>query len=149
MFVPIKVIITSAGEHVIFRMGSTGWTLHYETALQLSSWMRSAAKHAKRFAGDLNRITRAIGTLHDAEKGPDLGQPFTPGGLYPVNRDVVPLQMIGVKSQGVLVVIKLKNDTAEIPYKAAFAIAQWLRLRSKEAKRRAQDTKRHWSEIAA
>lgn len=144
----MQVVVQSKGEHVILVMGSSSWTLHYETAFALSWQMRAAARVAKRLAGDLSRYTRVLGTLHDAEKGPDAGQPFTPGKVYPVNRDVLKLARIGVHHEGQLVAVKLGGATAKIPYQAAQVIGQWLRLRAKEAKRRAGDA-RHWSRIAA
>jgi hypothetical protein len=148
MFQRIDVAVHSVGEHVVLAMGSSRWTLHYESALKLSWWMRSCARVAKRRAGDMSRVWRLLGTLHDAEKGPDVGQPYTPNGVYPVNRDVLPLARIGVKQEGTLVLVRLGNEEAKIPHHAAQAIAQWLRLRAKEAKRRACDTQRHWSLIA-
>jgi hypothetical protein len=147
----MQVSVASVGEHVVLAMASSRWTLHYQTALVLSGWMLLAGRAAKRAAGDFSRTWRALGTLHDANhpKGPDAGQPFTPGKVYPVNRDALPLARVGVRNQRTMVQVQLGAETATMPYEAALVIAQWLRLRAKESKARAGDTARHWSKIAA
>ena len=40
-------------------------TMPYETALQLSQWMRVRAKECKRIAGDMSRHWSAVGVLED------------------------------------------------------------------------------------
>ena len=147
----LSVDVSSVGEHVLLAMGSSRWTFQYTHALQLSRWLYLAGCAAKRAAVDMSRKWSALGTLHNANhpKGPDAGQPFTHGKVYPVNRNALPLAKIGVRNQGTLVQMKLGADTATLSYEAALTIAQWLRLRAKESKRRAGDIARHWSEIAA
>jgi hypothetical protein len=142
----VQVSVVSEGEHVVLSMNSSRWRLHYEAALVFSADMRTAARVCKRFAGDVSRAYGVLGTLHDAEK-PDAGQPFTPGKVYPVAREVLKSR-IPVSSVGTMVVAKLGNEEATMPYRAAQRIGQWVRLRAKEAKRRAGDTSRHWGAIA-
>lgn len=135
-----------AGETVTLALGSSRWSMHYETALLLSHWMKKSARVARPKLA-LSKLLGA-GTMHDAEKGPDWGQPFTQNGLYPVARDLIPRDQISVGVNGQLVVVRLRNDEFTIPYMGAEVLAQWLRLRSKDCKRRAGDTARHWGAIA-
>lgn len=58
-------------------------------------------------------------------------------------------QRIAVISEGDLVVMTLGNVEVKLPYETALQLSQWLRVRAKEAKRRAGDTSRHWSVIAS
>jgi len=52
-------------------LGNVDVRFSYETALLLSQWLRIRAKEAKRRAGDMSRHWSVIGTLHDANYGPD------------------------------------------------------------------------------
>lgn len=61
-----------------------------------------------------------------------------------VNKNLLQKQRIAVASEGDLVVMTLGNVEVKLPYETAFLLAQWLRVRAKEAKRRAGDTSRHW-----
>lgn len=140
------VIISSVGEDVVLKIGTNTWRMNYATAMFLSSAIRSVAQTVKRANGDTGRYTNMSGVLHDAEKGPDAGQPFTPGGLYDVNKSYLRKDQVGARGQGQLVIMKLGGIEADLPYPTAFTIAQWVRLRAKESKRRAGDV-RHWSEI--
>lgn len=54
-------------------------------------------------------------------------------------------QAIEVRSEGELVVLKVGNSELRFHYEDGIKISQWIRLRAKEAKRRAGDTARHWS----
>ena len=57
-------------------------------------------------------------------------------------------QKIAVRAEGDNVMIDVGNSTLTMHYEAALQISQWIRLRAKEAKRRAGDMSRHWSAIA-
>lgn len=57
-------------------------------------------------------------------------------------------QAIAVETEGELVAIKIGNSTLRMHYEDALKISQWIRVRAKEAKRRAGDNSRHWSAIA-
>lgn len=59
--------------------------------------------------------------------------------------DLLKKERIAVESVGDLVVMQLGNVTVKLPYETALLLSQWLRVRAKEAKRRAGDTSRHWS----
>jgi hypothetical protein len=47
-----------------------------------------------------------------------------------------------------LVVIKVGNSELRMFYEDALKVAQWIRLRAKEAKRLSGDVSRHWSALA-
>lgn len=143
----MAVQVLSIGEDVTIQIGNCEWRVGFEAALHLSAVMRSAAAVAKRIAGDTSRTYRVSGTLHDAEKGPDAGQPHNPFNVPVVSRVVLKREQLDARAEGVLVVVKLGSTEAKMPYGAVFTIAQWVRLRAKESKLRAGDTKRHWSEI--
>jgi hydrogenase maturation factor len=64
-----------------------------------------------------------------------------------VNNNLLKRESIAVESDGDFVVIHLGNVTAKIPYETALLLSQWIRMRAKEAKRRAGDNSRHWSAI--
>lgn len=57
-------------------------------------------------------------------------------------------QRMEVGTEGELVTLTIGNTTIKMPYEAALQLSQWLRVRGKEAKRRAGDTSRHWSVVA-
>lgn len=61
-----QVTVTSEGENVLVQIGNSTLTLHYESALQISQWIRVRAKEAKRRAGDVSRHWSAIAVLEDA-----------------------------------------------------------------------------------
>lgn len=56
-------------------------------------------------------------------------------------------QRIEVSSEGVLVVLKFGNVEIKLDHETAIKLSTWLRVRGKEAKRRAGDTSRHWTVI--
>lgn len=57
-----------------------------------------------------------------------------------VRNDLMQKHRIAVESEGELVVMRLGNVEVKLPYQTAFTLSQWLRVRAKEAKRRAGDT---------
>jgi len=44
-------------------IGNADIRMHYETALQLSQWLRVRAKESKRWAGDTSRHWSVVGVL--------------------------------------------------------------------------------------
>ena len=56
-------------------------------------------------------------------------------------------QKIVVTSEGEDVLMKLGNVEIRLRYETALLLSQWLRVRAKEAKRRAGDTGMHWGAI--
>lgn len=55
---------------------------------------------------------------------------------------------VSVESEGELVVMRFGNSELKMHYEDALKFSQWIRVRAKEAKRRAGDVSRHWSAIA-
>ena len=60
-----RIEVRAAGESVVLAVGNGEITMHYETALQLSQWLRVRAKQAKRTAGDISRHWSAVGVLDE------------------------------------------------------------------------------------
>lgn len=142
---PHLVQVRSTGEHVVLAFGNWRHELHYETAILLAYWMQRRARDAKRASGRMDRKLYGIGTLHDASAPPR--DVFTPGKVFSVRRDVLKLAQIEVNVRGADVLLKFGHTEIGIPWSAALIIAQWIRLKAKEAKTRASDTARHWSKI--
>jgi hypothetical protein len=148
MFTRLAVEVQSLGENVELSIGNCHWVMHYTTALLLSVWMRRKAHLAKRHAQDVSQHWRGLAFLHDAEKGPDHGQPFNPlKTARVVVNNLLTREHIDVRQEGISVVVRLRDSKATIPYEPAITIGQWLRVRAKQSKNRAGDT-RHWSEIS-
>lgn len=141
----MPVDVRADGEHVLVTFGNASWRFGFETAFMLSWEMRKVAKACKRAAGDTSHHYRLLGTLRDANAKEQ--RPLTPGKVFPVNRPVLGMDRVSVQAHGTLVHVKFGADRADIPYKAAQVIGQWIRVRAKEAKARAGDGKRHWSKI--
>ena len=67
-----RIAVESEGDIVHLHLGNVKISLPYESALLLSQWIRVRAKEAKRRAGDVSRHWSVLGTLHDANYGPDV-----------------------------------------------------------------------------
>jgi hypothetical protein len=67
-----RIAVSSEGDLVAIELGNVTVKVHYETALLLSQWIRVRAKEAKKRAGDASRHWSVIGTMHDAQRGPDV-----------------------------------------------------------------------------
>jgi hypothetical protein len=61
-----RIAITDRGGDVVLAVGNSELVMPYETALQVSQWLRIHAKQAKRRAGDVSRHWSAIGIMEDA-----------------------------------------------------------------------------------
>lgn len=64
-----SISVSLDGELVILKIGSTEMKMPYETAIQLSTWLRYRGKEAKRKAGDVSRHWHVIGNLQAVEAG--------------------------------------------------------------------------------
>jgi len=62
------------GPLVVLCIGNAELKMPYETALQLSTWMRVRGKEAKHNAGDESRHWTVIGNLAQVEAG---GKPWS------------------------------------------------------------------------
>lgn len=60
-----RLAVEAEGELVKLHVGSSTLTMEYETAIQLSQWLRVRGKEAKRNAGDRGRHWSAIGIFDD------------------------------------------------------------------------------------
>lgn len=58
-----RLSVEPVGDLVKLSVGNWSMEMSYETALQLSQWMRMSAKQAKRNAGDVSRQWRILGHL--------------------------------------------------------------------------------------
>ena len=64
-----------------------------------------------------------------------------------VSKNLLKRERVAVASEGDLVIMNFGNTQIKMHYEAALQVSQWIRLRAKEAKRRAGDASRHWSAI--
>lgn len=62
-----RISVDYVGDLVVMNLGNVEVKLPYETALQLSQWLRVKAKDAKKAAGDVSRHWSAVGTLTGLE----------------------------------------------------------------------------------
>lgn len=58
-----RIAVGTEGEMVKLTIGNADIKMPYETALQLSQWLRVRGKQAKRTAGDMSRHWSAIGLI--------------------------------------------------------------------------------------
>jgi hypothetical protein len=68
-----KIQVCTEGQLVILKIGNTEIKMEYDTAIQLSTWLRVKGKEAKRFAGDDSRKWTIIGRLDTVLQG---GRPW-------------------------------------------------------------------------
>ena len=61
--------------------------------------------------------------------------------------DLLKPQRIEVRTEGPLVVLQIGNTELKMLYDVAIQLSTWMRIKGKEAKRRAGDESRHWSVI--
>jgi len=58
-----RIAVSAEGDTVLLAIGNAEIRMPYETALQLSTWLRVRGKQAKRTAGDTSRHWSVIGLL--------------------------------------------------------------------------------------
>lgn len=58
-----RIAVGAEGELVTLSIGNATIKMPYETAIQLSQWLRVRGKEAKRQAGDMSRHWSAIAVL--------------------------------------------------------------------------------------
>ena len=64
-----RIEVRAEGELVVLQIGNATMKMDYETAIQLSTWMRVKGKEAKRIAGDSSRRWYVVGNLAAVEAG--------------------------------------------------------------------------------
>ena len=68
-----QVSVSAEGQVVMLKIGNTEIKMEYETAIQLSTWLRVKGKEAKANAGDHSRKWSVIGNLQNVLHG---GRPW-------------------------------------------------------------------------
>lgn len=63
------VEVRTEGTLVVLKIGSSEIRMEYETAIQVSTWLRVKGKKAKAAAGDTSRHWTVIGNLEAVEAG--------------------------------------------------------------------------------
>lgn len=61
--------VRTEGALVLLKIGNAEMRMPYDTAIQLSTWLRVRGKEAKRIAGDDNRKWTVIGNLQAVQAG--------------------------------------------------------------------------------
>lgn len=138
------VKVYALGESVVLTIGNAPLSMHYEQALALSRWIRQEAKAIKRLTTRAKTM-RSLGVMHDADAKPK-PLPYQRGVAIHVKDKQHSWNREDVWSEGRLVATRIGRHTFKLHFENALKIAQWLRLRAKEAKSTAGDP-RHWSEI--
>lgn len=64
-----RIEVAVEGTLVVLKVGNAEMKMPYETAIQLSTWLRVRGKEAKRLAGDTSRHWSVIGNLSAVEAG--------------------------------------------------------------------------------
>jgi hypothetical protein len=64
-----RIGVRTEGTLVVLQIGNSEMKMEYETAIQLSTWLRVKGKLAKRAAGDDSRKWHVIGNLRAVEAG--------------------------------------------------------------------------------
>jgi hypothetical protein len=62
-----RIAVSTEGTLVVLTVGNAELKMPYETALQLSQWLRVRAKEAKRLNGDTSRHWSVVGVLDGIE----------------------------------------------------------------------------------
>lgn len=68
-----SVSVALDGQLVVLKIGNAEIKMEYETAIQLSTWLRVRGKEAKAIAGDHSRKWHIVGKLSDVLAG---GRPW-------------------------------------------------------------------------
>jgi hypothetical protein len=63
-----RIAVSTEGTLVVLTVGNAELKMPYETALQLSQWLRVRAKEAKRLNGDMSRHWSVIAVLEGLEQ---------------------------------------------------------------------------------
>lgn len=64
-----RIEVATEGTLVVLKIGNAEMKMPYETAIQLSTWLRVHGKAAKKAAGDQSRHWAVIGNLAAVEAG--------------------------------------------------------------------------------
>jgi hypothetical protein len=136
--------VSAKGELVVLRIGNADLPMHYEQALDISRWVRQEGQAIKRGTGRAVS-SRSLGVLADADAKAK-PMPYTAGTAIHSKPKLQSWRRENVWAQGRIVNITIGGSTLNLHFESALKVAQWLRVRAKEARNTAGDT-RHWSEI--
>ena len=64
-----RIEVKAEGTLVVLKIGNAEMRMPYETAIQLSTWLRVRGKEAKRIAGDGSRHWSVVGCLDAVQAG--------------------------------------------------------------------------------
>jgi hypothetical protein len=64
-----RIEVKAEGTLVVLKIGNAEMRMPYDTAIQLSTWLRVRGKEAKRQAGDMSRHWSVIGNLEAVQGG--------------------------------------------------------------------------------
>jgi hypothetical protein len=138
----MHLAVAARGELVLLQVGSEAFSLEFQPALELSCAMRMEAAIAKRIAGDDTSRKNVFGVLSDANQERTVVSRF---------RRALPERLAArdmkVRHVGVTVQVYFGRRVMTLGYKDAMQVAQWLRVRAKEARNAARE-RAHWSELA-
>lgn len=134
------VEVSTAGELVVLKIGNLGFSLHFATALKLSLELLESGRTVRRLFGQKTNY-RVAGALTDAAA--EKVKPSRFAAKPPPE-----LKDVGAEACGRLVRLRLGAINADMPFEAALAMSQWLRIRGKEA-RNSINEKENWHRIAA
>lgn len=137
-----SVAVAQSGELVLLEIGARRWSLEFQPALELAAAMRIEAKHAKRAAGDDSFKNTVFGVLTDAAAPVPALSRFRRG--LP---ERLAARALGVRAVGSNVEVSFGRDCATFGYRDAVKVAQWLRVRAKQA-RNAAGERLHWAQLA-
>ena len=137
------VAVEVSGELVLLGVGGFKVSLEFQPALELAAALRSEAAVAKRIAGDDASRKNVLGVLTNA----------TPE-KQPVSRfrKELPARLaardLAVRHAGTNVEIHFGRQVMTLGYRDAMRVAQWLRVRGKQA-RNAAGERTHWAQLAS
>lgn len=134
--------VSTAGELVLLSVLDLSVSMEFQPALELACAMRMEAAVAKRIAGDDASRKSVFGVLTN-------GTPErAPQSRF---RRALPERLaardLKVRHVGSTVEVYFGKRVLTFGYKDALRVAQWLRVRGKEARNAARE-RAHWSELA-
>ena len=133
--------VFAVGSLVLLRVAGAGFALEFPDALALSVKVRHSARLAKLSTGNKDRGYYCAGVLSA------VGDSVKPSRSSLRVPELLAARSIHVGELGHLVTITIKGTTMEMDYPSARSLAQWLRVRGREAMRNAGETG-HWSQFA-
>lgn len=143
---PTALKIEADGEHVVMTIADERIRMTVEGTLLLSRRMREEAAFAKSRGKQRAKMLRSAGVLRDASAPAPKPLPYLGQAIH-CKEPVREWRTDDVTTEGRRVLVCVTRDEWKgFHYENAFTVAQWLRVRAKEAAQTRGDM-RHWSEI--